>query len=325
LIDQGTNPRTPAAAVQHATSGEQHTIEAPLADLPRAVRAAGLAAPVVIIIGSVVALRAELSWFEKLPLFGKRILVTRPRQQAGDLVQRLVQLGAVPYVLPAVAINPPNDWGPVDDALHGLPRFQWLVFTSANGVHAFLKRLLVIGRDLRSLGGLKLAAIGSKTADALRQYHLVADLVPAKYQSEDLAAALLETIQPDERVLLVRADRGRDLLRLELSKRCAVEQIAVYAQLDAITADDPVLNHVRRGEVDFITLTSSNIAKALVRSLDATSLSRLQTGEIRLISISPVTSAEIRALGLPVAAEATTATNEGVVEALVRLQGGGTR
>jgi uroporphyrinogen III methyltransferase/synthase len=318
LIQHGKDGRTPAAAVQHATTGEQHTIEASLAELPQAVRAAGLTAPAVILIGSVVSVRSELSWFEKLPLFGKRVLVTRPRRQAGDLVQRLVQLGALAYVLPAVEIQPPADWGSMDDALRRISRFHWLVFTSANGVHAFLSRLFEIGYDLRTLGSIKLAAIGPMTAAALAEYHLTADLMPARFQSEDLAAALLQAIEPGQRVLLARADRGRDLLREELARHAAVEQIAVYSQVDAIAADHTILDHIRRGEVDFITLTSSNIAKALVRSLDATSLARLKTGEIRLVSISPVTSAEIRALGLPVAAEAETATGEGVVEALVR-------
>jgi uroporphyrinogen III methyltransferase/synthase len=321
LIYEGKDPRTPAAAVQHASTGDQRTIQAPLADLPRAVRAAGLTAPAVILIGSVVSLRAELCWFENLPLFGKRVVVTRPRDQAGALAGRLVQLGAVPYLLPAVAIQEPNDWGPVDEALRSLARFDWLVFTSANGVHALLGRLFTLGRDLRYLGGLKLAAIGPKTAEALREYHLAADLIPARFQSENLAAALLEKIEPGQRVLLARADRGRDLLRHELARRCSVEQVAVYTQVDAIAAGDAVLDHVRRGEVDFITLTSSNIARALIRSLDATSLARLQAGEIRLVSISPVTSADIRAFGLPVAAEASTATTEGIIEALVKLQG----
>jgi uroporphyrinogen III methyltransferase/synthase len=319
LIDEGKDPRVPAAAVQHATSGDQHTIDAPLAELPAAIRAAGMRAPAVIFIGSVVSLRPQLAWFEKLPLYGKRVLVTRPRHQAADMVQRLVALGAVPYILPAVDICRPSDWRPVDDALRNLARYDWLVFTSANGVHALLNRLFTLDRDTRALGKTKLAAIGPATAEALRQYHLIADLVPTKFQSEDLAAALREKVEPGERVLLARADRGRDVLRQELATHCHIEQIAVYSQVDAIAADDPVLDHVRRGEIDFITLTSSNIAKALVRCLDATSLTRLQNGEIRLVTISPVTSAEVRALGLPVAAEATTATIEGVVDALVRL------
>jgi uroporphyrinogen III methyltransferase/synthase len=318
LIEHGKDADTPAAAIRHATTGDQHTVEARLADLPAVVRAGGLTAPAVIIIGAVVALRAELAWFEKQSLFGKRVLVTRPRHQAAELVQRLVSLGAVPFVLPAVEIRPPSDWQPVDEALRNLRSFHWLVFTSANGVHGLLDRLLFLGRDVRDLGNIKLAAIGPKTAEALRAYHLVADLMPARFQSEDLAAGLLARIQPGERVLLARADRGRDLLRDELALTCPVQQIAVYSQVDAIAADDPALDHVRRGEVDFITVTSSNIARSLVRSLDATSLARLHSGEIRLVSISPVTSADIRALGLPVAAEAETATAQGLLDALIK-------
>jgi uroporphyrinogen III methyltransferase / synthase len=315
LIEQGKDPRVPAAAIQHATSGDQQTIDAPLADLPAAIRAAGMRAPAVIFIGSVVSLRSELAWFEKLPLYGKRVLVTRPRHQAADMVQRLVQ-----YVLPAVDIRAPGDWGPADEALANLRRYQWLVFTSANGVRAFFSRLLDQQRDIRALGRIKLAVIGPATAEALKLYYLTADLVPSKYQSEDLAAALLHETEADDRILLARADRGRDVLRQELGKKCHVDEVAVYSQVDSIAADDPLLDHVRRGEIDFITLTSSNIAKALVRSLDATSLARLKNGDIRLVSISPVTSGEIRGLGLPVAAEATTATIEGVVDALVRLK-----
>ncbi len=321
LIQHGKDPLTPAAAVQHATSGEQHTIEAKLVDLPRSVRAAGMTAPAVIFIGSVVSLRPELSWFEKLPLFGARVLVTRPRQQACDLAQRLVRLGAVPYILPAVEIGPPSDWAPVDHAIENLASYEWLVFTSANGVQVFLQRLFAVGRDMCALGGVKLAAIGPKTAEALAQYHLKADLVPAKYQSEDLACALREKVEPSTRVLLARADRGRDLLRKELSRCCHVEQIVVYSQVDVIAADDPVLDHLRRGEIDYITLTSTNIARALLRNLDAPTLARLQSGEIRLVTISPVTSGDVHALGLPVAAEAASATADGVLAAIVKLHG----
>jgi uroporphyrinogen III methyltransferase/synthase len=319
LIAEGKDARSPAAAVQHATTGAQHTIIAPLAELAQAVRAACLTAPAVVFIGSVVGLRAELAWFEKLPLFGKRVLVTRPREQADDLAHQLVQLGAIPYVLPAVSIREPSDWRPVDEAIERLSRYGWLVFTSANGVRAFLERLFHLGRDLRSLGRLQLAAIGPKTAEALRKYHLKPDLIPAKYQSEVLADALENKIKPGERVLLARANRGRDLLQRELSSSFEVDQIAVYDQVDAVAKDDPVLDHLRRGEIDFVTLTSSNIAKALVNGLDEPSLARLRAGQTRLVSISPVTSAEIRALGLPVAAEAATATSEGIVEALAKL------
>ncbi len=319
LIEHGRDPSTPAAVVQCASSGDQRTVEGPLSELPALVNQSGVSAPAIIVIGPVVALRRQLAWFEQSPLFGKRILVTRPRRQAGELVERLIELGAVPLLLPAVEIRPPADWQPVDAALAQLARYQWLVFTSANGVHSFLGRLRVRGLDLRALGHLRLAAIGPKTAEALRHYHLEPDVVPARYQSEDLAAALKEHLRPGERVLLARADRGRELLLNELAKTCEVEPIVVYAQVDAVEPASRVLDCLRRGEIDAVTLTSSNIARALIGQLDAPTRARLESGETALVSISPVTSADVRRLGLPIAAQAREATAAGIVEALIEL------
>jgi uroporphyrinogen III methyltransferase/synthase len=320
LLDHGKAVDTPAAAIRWGTTGDQQTVAAPLRDLPAAVQAAGLAAPAVVVIGPVVSLRPELTWFEQRPLFGKRVLVTRPRRQAGDLVRRLEELGAVPYVLPAVDIVPPLDWSAVDAALAALAGYQWLVFTSANGVHALIGRLRQTGRDLRALGPVRLAAIGPATAEALRGYHLEPDVVPPDFCSEALAASLRERVA-GQRVLLARADRGRDVLRQELAAVAAVDQVAVYRQVDALDTDADGFGCLRRGEIDYVTLTSSNIARALARALDDHCRARILAGEVQLVSISPVTSATVRELGLPVAAEAAEYTTAGVVEALVRLAG----
>jgi uroporphyrinogen III methyltransferase/synthase len=318
LLEHGKDPATPAAVVRWGTTGEQQTVEAPLAELPEVVLRAGLAAPALIVVGPVVALRERLAWFEKRPLFGKRVLVTRPRRQAGDLVRRLELLGAMPFVLPAVEVGPPADWAPVDRALDALASYQWLVFTSANGVQSFLGRLRERGMDLRALGGIRLAVIGPATAEALRGYHLEPDLMPGEYRSEALAEALKERAA-GQTVLLARADRGRELLREELARVARVEQVAVYSQVDSVEAGSPVLDCLRRGEIDYVTLTSSNIARALVRALDEACRRRLESGEVQLVSISPVTSAVVRELGLPVAAEATEYTIPGLLDALVRL------
>jgi len=149
---------------------------------------------------------------------------------------------------------------------------------------------------------------------------LTPDLVPEKFQSENLARILKERLKPGQRILLARADRGRDLLQKELAGLAQVEQIAVYSQVDAVAADSPALDYLRRGEIDYITLTSSNIARALIRSLDEPCRSRLQSGAVKLVSISPVTSAEVRQLGFSVAAEAAEATTQGILEALVCLE-----
>jgi uroporphyrinogen III methyltransferase/synthase len=317
LLHHGKPGDTPAAVVRWGTTPQQQTLTSTLAALPEAAAAAGLQAPAVVIVGPVVALRSELAWFESRPLFGKHVLVTRPRGQAGDMVRRLEELGASVRLLPAVEIGEPADWAPVDGAIADLGRYQWVVFTSVNGVDAFMRRLLRSGRDLRALAPVRLAAIGPATADALRAYHLEPDLVPDVYTSEALAAAL-KGPAAGGRVLLARADRGREVLRTELAAVAKVEQVAVYSQRDAEGIDPAVL-----AAVDFVTLTSSNIARSLVRALDEESLDRIRAGRVRLVTISAVTSAEVRALGLPVAAEAREATAEGVVEALVGCAGAG--
>jgi uroporphyrinogen III methyltransferase/synthase len=318
LLDHGLAPGTPAAAVQWATTGRQRVAAAPLSGLADAARAAGLKAPAVVVVGEAAARHGRLAWFEKLPLFGKRVLVTRPSGQAADMVRRLEALGAVVYQLPAVEVREPADWGPVDRALAALSAYQWVVFTSANGVHFFLRRLRASGRDVRALGGARLAVIGPATADALRTYHLEPDLVPPEYRSESLAAVLKERAA-GQRVLLARADRGRDLLREELAPVAQVDQIAVYSQVDAVEMDLELLEQVSQGKIDFITLTSSKIAESLVRMLDPAARQRVRSGEVRLVTISPVTSAAVRKLGLPVAAEAGEYTAEKVVEALAAL------
>jgi uroporphyrinogen III methyltransferase/synthase len=312
LIGNGKPADTPAAVVATAGTGSQDRIMAPLAEVAARVRRAGLTSPAIIFVGMAVDDAPLESWFEARPLFGQRVLVTRPRQQAGELVRKLELLGAVPLVLPAVEILPPDDWSEVDARLARLGEYDWLVFTSANGVQSFLGRLRVLGRDLRSLGGLKLAAIGPGTAEALRGYHLDADLIPAEFRSENLAAALAEKAA-GKRILLARADRGRDVLRTELSKVASVDEVAVYRQVDAD------LKSLSLADVDFISLTSSNIARALLRSLDEPERERIRSGELRLVTISPVTSAAVSELDYPIAAEAREYTIDGLVSALIAL------
>jgi uroporphyrinogen III methyltransferase/synthase len=237
------------------------------------------------------------------------------------MVERLEELGALVSVLPAVEVHEPPDWGPVDRALLDLGSYQWLVFTSVNGVHFLLRRLRHLGRDLRALAPVRLAVIGPATAEALRSYHLEPDLMPDEFRSEALAAALKEQAR-GQRVLLARADRGRDLLREELASVARVEQVAVYSQVDALEPNAAVLDHLERGEVDWVTLTSSNIARALVRSLSPAALGHIRVGTTKLVTISPVTSEAVRELGLPVTAEAAEYTTAGVVAALCAWVGG---
>ncbi len=322
LLEKGKPPDTPAAIVQMASTGHQITRTTTLANLDRIARDEGLMPPAVILIGPVVEFRPPQAWFERRPLFGKRVLVTRPRYQAEEMVRCLEQLGALTYVLPVVEVSDPPDWRPVDEALERLNQYQWLVFTSANGVQRFFARLFHTGRDLRVVGALRLAAIGSATAAALKHLHLTPDVVPASFRSENLAATLAPLVK-GQRVLLARADRGRELLRDELAKVAQVDQIAVYSQSDAADLDPHVLLALSRGEIGYVTLTSANIARALLTNLDETARLRIKSGDVKLVTISPVTSAAVRELGVEPAAEATEYTIDGVIDALVKLAGSG--
>jgi uroporphyrinogen III methyltransferase/synthase len=319
LIEHGKAADTPAAVVQWATTGRQRTVTSHLDELPDAVHKAGLKAPSIIVVGPVVALRSQLAWFESRPLLGRRILVTRPRQQAHALVEPLEGLGAVVDLLPVVEIRELTDFGPLDRVLAQLDCYEWLVFTSRNGVEAFLRRLRQTGRDLRSLGKLKLAAIGPGTAEELGRHYLDADLVPAEFRSESLAAALKQEVA-GQRVLLARADRGRELLREELARVAEVEEVAVYCQADVTHADEVVRLALGQGAYDYITLTSSNIARGLSRWLDEPAREAIRAHKMKLVSISPVTTSAAGELALPVALEARTYTTEGVVEAIVRAE-----
>jgi uroporphyrinogen III methyltransferase/synthase len=270
------------------------------------------------VVGRVAQLHASLAWFERRPLFGKQVLITRPPRQGQELADRLEILGARTAYLPAVVIGPPPSWEAVDNAIAHLANYDWLVFTSSNGVRSFLGRLLEGGHDVRLLGSLKLAGIGPSTGAALRDYHLQPDLIPRMYSSEGLAAELLQQVA-GKRVLLARADRGREVLRNELARIALVDEMAVYSQTDATQADADVREALKSGGIDFVTVTSSNIARALARQLPPETASHIAAGKLRFVSISPITSAAMREVNLPVATEAADYTMEGVVEALLNL------
>jgi uroporphyrinogen III methyltransferase / synthase len=222
-------------------------------------------------------------------------------------------MGATVSILPTVEILPLVDFSQLDQTLARLDTYDWLVFTSANGVKAFVNRLRQTGKDLRALGRLFLAAIGPVTAATLESYYLTPDLVPTEYRSESLADALRERVH-GQRVLLARADRGREVLLEQLQSVAEVRQVAVYRQVDVeMTPDQTSLFREGSG---YITLTSSNIARSLLRQLDPTALESIRSGRIQLVSISPVTSAAIAEFGLPVAIEARDYTTAGLIAAL---------
>jgi uroporphyrinogen III methyltransferase/synthase len=315
LIDAGKSADTPAAIVRRCTWQDQQIIHCTLGTIAKRIAEAKLRPPVVTIVGDVAASAGAKSWFTDRPLFGKRVLVTRPRHQAGKLCVLLGELGAYPLLQPAIEIGPPDTWAAVDAALARVSEFDWLAFSSANGVEYFLGRLLATGRDLRALGPVKIAAIGPATGDALRAFHLTADLTPDEFRAEALAEALVDVARSRgaaPRVLLIRASRGREVLAESLNAAgCAVEQVVTYRSIDVDEPDAEIASLIKQGHIDWITVTSSAIARSLVH-LFGDDLRRA-----KLASISPITSSTLRELGYEPAAEAHEYTMEGVVEAIL--------
>ena len=312
LMAAGKSPDTPVAVVRRCSWPDQTIVRCRLGDLvdrlnvPKKSRP-----PIIVIIGPVANLPSALSWFEGRPLFGTRILVTRPYERSDPLRQSLASLGAEVFVQPAIRVTPPDDWHTVDKVIGRLNEFDWLVFSSSNGVRFFLRRLFDLGRDLRSLGSTRLASIGPATAAELERYHLRCDLLPDEYRAESLAEALAEEAR-GKRFLLLRANRGREVLAERLCDAAGdVTQVIVYNSDDTEQPNDQIAALLASGEMDWVTVTSSAIARNLVSMFGDT------LRNTRIGSISPVTSSTLRELQLEPAAEAREYTTAGLAAAIV--------
>jgi uroporphyrinogen III methyltransferase/synthase len=315
LIAEGKPADTPVAIVRRVSMPDQETLRCTLGTVAAEIERRKLRPPALIVVGDVARSATLHDWFSARPLFGKRVLVTRAAHQAPELVTSLSSLGADVLVQPAIEIGPPDDWSQVDLAIKHLPSIDWLVFSSSNGVRSFLERLLR-SRDLRALAGIRIAAIGPGSADELARYHLKADVVPEEYRAEALAESLASEAKRGARFLLVRASRGREVLAEQLSQSGGqVEQVVVYTSRDVAAAEPEVLSQLADGKIDWVTVTSSAIARSVVRLLGE-GLRRT-----RLVSISPITSATLAELGQEVSAEANPYTMSGIVAAVLAAEG----
>lgn len=315
LIDHGRSLETPAALVRCGTRPSQETLTGTLGDIVEKARAHGLKSPVVTVIGEVVSLREKLRWFDNRPLFGKRILVTRAGEQASVLSRRLADAGAQPVELPVIRIEPPVSWETVDDAVAGLERYNWTVFTSANGVRAFFERLNVLGKDARAFGHCRLAAIGPATASALIERGVQADLVPESYVAEALAAKLLEQEVSGSRVLVPRAAEARNILRTLLEGEGAVvDEVTVYRTVSNPDAAGPLRELLERNSLDVVTFASSSSVRNLMEALGDDGVGLLS--RMAVACIGPITAQTAVDHGLRVSVVAKEYTIPGLVRAL---------
>jgi uroporphyrinogen III methyltransferase/synthase len=314
LIEHGRDPRTPVAIVQQGTEPHQRTVTGTLADIVKKARDAGIKPPAVTIVGEVVALREKLRWFDTKPLFGKRVLVTRSREQASALSERLRELGAEPLEYPAIKIAPPKDMTPLDEAIARLPTYDWLIFTSANGVRSLVDRMSEKGMDTEALGRPKIAAIGPATAQALQRYGLRVDYVPDVHTTKEIAAGLDDL--SGQRILLPRVARApKQLAQALRAKGAVVDEIAAYRTL-AVGAPDELKALLKDGQIDIVTFTSSSTVRNLVAGLQGATPAKVLS-RCLVACIGPVTARTAERLGIRVDVVAKEHTIAGLVEAIV--------
>jgi uroporphyrinogen III methyltransferase/synthase len=314
LIEHGLSPGTPAATIQSGTTSRQKTVVATVADLPAKIAEAGIKPPAMTIIGKVVSLRQTMNWFETRPLFGQTIIVTRARDQASELTTKLEALGATVLEAPSIELVSVDDTAPLLAALQ--QSHDWIIFTSVNGVRFAKQRLFELGLDVRVFGHAKLAAIGEPTAAAIReQLGLKVDLVPKRFVAEALAEDLLAQFPvAGKSFLLLRADIARPLLKERLQEAGArqVLDIPIYETRPLGEYPPEILAALERGEVNWITFTSSSTVKNFLAAAPG-----IQTDRIKLASIGPITSSTMVANGLQPTAEARKFTIDGLIAALL--------
>ena len=322
LIAHGRSPEEPAALIIRPTLPTQRTIAGTLGEMQRVVREAQRRESGVLVVSPVVGLREYLRWFDSRPLFGKRILVTRPEAQATELVDLLWSLGAEPIEAPMIRIEPPEDYGPLDEACELAGTFDWIVFTSANGVDAFLQRLCRGPRDVRELKGVRLCAIGPATAERLLRYGLRVDLVPEEHRGEAVVEALRNAEDLSERrILLPRADLARDVLPAEL-QRAGAEVVDVTAYRTVRTGGErdtgpDIFKMLLEQEIDVVTFTSASTVRNFVDVLGADPAADLLNTTL-VAAIGPVTADAAARLNIQTTIMPTTYTVPALVDAIVQ-------
>ncbi len=323
LIENGRRADTPVAVVRWGTKPEQETVTGTLQTIADDVKRANMKPPAITVVGDVVRLRERLRWFDNKPLWGKRIVVTRAREQASALSEQLRDAGAVPIEYPVIAFAPPADWAPLDGALRELDGYDWVIFTSVNGVRYVVERMQALKLNVTKLNQKQLGAIGPATAAELEQAGLRAQFIP----SEFVAEAVIEQIGDvhGQRILLPRADIAREVLVDGLlAKGAHVDNVVAYRTVLGEAQGD-VVGMLRGKQIDAVTFTSSSTVKNFFARLEQSGVSsdevRDLLASVTVAAIGPITAKTARDYGLNVAIEADKYTIDGLVSALVEAFG----
>ncbi|MEL7087321.1 MAG: uroporphyrinogen-III C-methyltransferase, partial [Planctomycetota bacterium] len=321
LADCGLACSTPAAVVQWGTLPQQRAAKGTLDNIKAEVERAGVSSPAIIVVGEVAAIdEPGLDYFTDRPLFGRRILVTRTRQQASDLRVGLAELGAEVIEAPTLELVPPADWGEVDAAVGRVGENDWLLLTSANAVDTLADRLVVLGRDARQLAGVQIASVGDATTAALwDRLRLGPDFVPRAFSGSSMARQLIaERSVHGQRCLLLRADIARpELPKLLAEAGADVREVVAYRTRVPDTLDAAALDALRGGRLDWVTFTSSSTARHLVELLGE---ERELLKTLKIASIGPTTSQTLRDLGVGVTVESESAGVASLIDAVVQTE-----
>lgn len=327
LIRHGRPPETPVALIRWGTRAEQRTLVGALSDIEARVKEAGFEPPAVIVVGEVVLQRDKLAWYERKPLFGMRVMVTRARSQASELVEMIEDMGGEPCEFPVIDIREPQEepaLSVIRNHLEEAESYNWLIFTSVNGVDYFFRHLRNFGIDVRRFHGARIAAVGSRTAESLAERGLIAEELPEKFHAESLLERIEPWLKAGERALLPRGDLARELLPLELAKR-GVEAINldVYETVVAGGQGDAAMEWLREGGIHMITFTSSSTVTNLLDLLRRKGVENpvALLANIPLASIGPVTTRTLKEAGLEVAIEAKQATLQGLLDSIADFRG----
>lgn len=299
LLSEGRSPNQPVAAIRWGTKADQETIVGTLGNI--VAKAEHLEPPTVIVVGEVVRLRGQLNWFETKPLFGKRIVLTRAREQAREFSQLLAAYGAEPIEVPTIQIVPPASWQAIDGAVTRLNSYQWLIFTSVNGVRPFMDRLRAAGKDARALANLRLCAIGPRTAQELETYGLTPDIIPTEFQAEGIIAALTDLGIRGSRVLIPRAEVAREILPEQLRELGAtVDVIPVYRTISPAVDVASLTQQFHDGRVAVVTFTSSSTVRNFVEVFGGRNAVKPLLEEVVVACIGPITARTAEECGLTV-------------------------
>lgn len=315
LMAHGRAADTPAALVRWGTKPIQETLVATVGDIAQKAAEQQFKAPAIFVVGDVVSLRPSMQWFDTKPLFGLRIAVTRTHAQAPALTRQLENLGASCIEVPTIRIEPPSDdYAALDTAIDRLTEYDWLIFTSTNGVDAFFRRLALKGLDSRALGQAKLAAIGSATADALLTHGLTADVVPRAYCAEGLFEAFSPHLRGGEKILIPRAKEARSFLPDTLRRKGAdVEICEAYQTIGASENKERLEKLLTDGQIDVVTVTSSS---AVHHFLDLTQDASDKLDAVTFACIGPITAQTCREKGLTQILTASTYTTAGLTDCI---------